>query len=101
MLWADPPNPPPPPPQRPQHDKPRPHVVIVPLPRIAFLAGGVAVVPMQDAKPRTMFVVHEVLPAVGPYAVVPLPIPIVARAHSQNDSGGHALGLHPVVFAVV
>ena len=48
-----------------------------------------------------MFVVHKVLPAVGPDAVVPLPIPIVARAHSQNDSGGHALGLHPVVFAVV
>ena len=64
-------------PQGPQHVVTRPHVVIVHLPRITLFAGGVAVVAVQDAKPRAVFVVHKVGPAIGPNAVVPLPVAIV------------------------
>ncbi|MNT50738.1 hypothetical protein D3C72_1876700 [compost metagenome] len=75
--------------------------MIVHLPRVALLARVVAIGAVQDAKPRALFVVHKMLPAVGPDAVVPLPVALIARAHSQHGSRGHAFGLHPVVFAVV
>ena len=45
--------------------------------------------------------VDKVLPGVGPDAVVPLPIRVVAAAHRQPRGGGQTFGLHPEVFVAV
>src|SRR5450830_1191899 len=77
------------------------HRMVVDLAGRAFLVRQLGIVGRQDAVPGAMPVVDEMLPAVGPQAVVPVPEAGLARAVGQQRGRGQAFGLHPEVFVVV
>src|SRR5690606_17930668 len=87
--------------QHPQHFVARAHGVVVGLAGRALLVVEPGVVRAEDAVPGAMPVVDEVGPAVGPHAVVPLPVARVASALRQQRGGGQRLGLHPEVLVGV
>src|SRR5262245_53671413 len=84
-----------------------PHVVAGADVVVVHLSGGTLfarepkVVGRQDTKPRAVAVVDEVMPAIVPDALVPVPITCVAAAYGEIGCGSERLGLHPVVLVSV
>src|SRR5690349_11639813 len=77
------------------------HGVVVDLAGRAFLVVVLAVVVGEDAVPRAMLVVDEMLPRIGPYPLVPLVILPQPRTRVQQSRGGQRFGLHPEVLVRV
>ncbi|MDT4837597.1 hypothetical protein FQZ97_713340 [compost metagenome] len=79
----------------------RAHRVVIGLAGRAFLVADLRVLRREDAIPRPVCVVDEVVPAVGPDPVVPVPVAGIARAHREQGGGGEAFGLHPEVLVAI
>src|SRR5438445_13831952 len=84
-----------------EHVVTRARLVVVGAARRALLVAVLAVGGIEDAVPRAMPVVDEVLPAVRPDPVVPVPVAAFAGAHGEQRRGGDAFGLDPEVFVAV
>src|SRR5438067_12917153 len=84
-----------------QHVVTRTHRVIVGLARRALFVAVLAVGGIEDAVPRTVPVVDEVLPAVLPEAVVPVPVAAFAGAYGEQRRRSDAFGLDPEVLVAV
>ena len=69
------------------------HGVVVGLAGGALFIRQLAVLAIEDAIPRTMLVVDEMLPCIGPQPVVIGRMPRVAGACVQQGGGGDGLGL--------
>ena len=64
----------------------------------AFAVAHALVLLIQHPVPGTVRMVDEVVPAVGPEAVVPTPEAAFSGAQGQQCSGGNGLGLRPEVL---
>ncbi|CAM2147777.1 hypothetical protein PT2222_10287 [Paraburkholderia tropica] len=87
--------------QRVQDFVARAHGVIVGLAGRALFVAVLAVVAGEDAIPRAIAMIDEMLPAVAPDLVVPVPEALVAGALAEQRGGGEGLGLDPEILVVI